>query len=135
MKPGWTSIVEMIELHKIIGKIFAITNLQSLFCWFDQSKPASFFSRSKTLKYFPLHHEIFLAGIRWNISSSVQCTICDPILESSPKLYLAHLNLFHFLSSDEIYIKCKTWFKYLLIRKMINFSRMFWFESISLAPV
>ena len=41
---GWTSIIEIIELHKIIGNDFCNnqSNLQSLFCWFDQSKAASF---------------------------------------------------------------------------------------------
>ena len=44
VETGWTSIIEIIELHKIIGNDFCNnqSNLQSLFCWFDQSKAASF---------------------------------------------------------------------------------------------
>ena len=135
MKPGWTSIVEMIELHKIIGKDFC--NNQSaislLLVW--SIKTCIILLQEQNSEIFSFASWNILAGIRWNISSSVQCTICDPILESSPKMYLAHLSLFHFLSFDDICRKCKTWFRYFFLETWKTIFRMFWFESISLAPV
>ena len=104
MKPGWTSIVEMIELHKIIGKDFC--NNQSaislLLVW--SIKTCIILLQEQNFQIFSF--------ASWNILSwhQMKYFFISPMhnmwsdIRKFSKLYLAHLNLFHFLSSDEIFI-------------------------------
>ena len=95
-KTGWTLMVEIIELHKIIGKDFynnqsaisllLVWSIKTCIILFQKQNFASWNILSwHQMKYFfisPMHN--MWADIR-----------------KFSKLYLAHPNFFHFLSSDE----------------------------------